>query len=201
MLRALHALVVLSLLCIPLSAAARDVYLNGVRLDANTVVRNQKLDGCTVKFDEVGNIWVTAKGFDIAVGPAAVEPEPVVPADGKLTKRYFLFAPQKARDLVPYELDVYLNDALLKRVRPSDDQLIVEITKYVRPGKNAVRIVATKARSDKRAAGSPADVMTLVVGEGGMSGARVSIDKTLINYQINALDTRNITEAFDVRGR
>lgn len=199
--RAAGRLVLLLAVLLPLRAAAREVYLNGVRLDVNTIVKNQKLEGCTVKFDETGNVWITAKGFQVAVTGPAPEPEPVPPEDGKLTKRYFLFAPQKAKGLVQYELDIWVNDVHVKKVRSDDDQSIDDVTKVVRAGKNQVRVVATKYLGEKRVSSSPADVMALVIGEGVAEGARVSIDKTLVSYQRSAAEQQNITEDFSFVGR
>ena len=198
------------------SAAARDVYLNRVKLDQNTIVKNRKFEGCVVKFDDDGNVFITAKGFEITLAPAGPQPDEAPPPsatpaplttpapttpESKVTRRYWLFAPQKSRGLVQYDLEVYVNGSLAKKVHSDDERTIVEVTKLVKPGRNSLRLIATKVLGDKRASSSPTDTMEVIVGEGVAEGARVSIDKPLVNYQRNATEMQNMTEDFSFTAR
>jgi len=181
-------------------AQAREVYLNGVRLDANVVIRNQKLEGCSVRFDEHGNVRITAKGFDIALSGAEAATETENEPNDKVTKRYWLFASQKNRGLVPYDIEVYLNGASVKKIRADDDTVVFEVTKWVRPGKNLVRVAALRNANGKRTT-SPVDVMEVVVGEGSMKGAHVSIERPLVTFQRNASETEDVTDEFSFNSR
>jgi len=191
-------------------AAARDVYLNGVKLDSNVVLTNQRFDACEVQFDGNGNVYITAKGFKVQLAPtagttgdgaAAKEPAAAPPADGKPTKRYWLVAPQPRRGQVQYDLDVYLNGALVKKVRSGDDRVVLEVTAKVKAGENRVKVVATKNMGNKRASSSVADTMEIVLGEGTVGGGTVMIDKPVVTYKRNASETGNFADDFTFTGR
>src|SRR5262245_48642989 len=139
------------------AALARDVYFNGVKLDAHVTLRNQTLQNCEVRFDADGNVHITARGYKVSL--AAAGPEGAATADEapatKVTLRYWLVAPQPKRGVVQYDIDVFMNGTFVKRVRSGDDKAVLEVTRYVRPGANAVRIIATKNIGDRRASSSP----------------------------------------------
>src|SRR4051812_16419715 len=94
-------------------ASARSVYLNGVKLDDNIILTNQTFAACEVKFDDKGDVYITAKGVKIGVQPTAGDEkkdDTTGPsADGKLAKRYWLVSAQAKPGLVQYDVDVYVN--------------------------------------------------------------------------------------------
>src|SRR4051812_27718774 len=47
------------------SAAAHKVYFNGVEVEAG--LAGQSFAGVEVRFDEQGNVWITAKGYAVKV--------------------------------------------------------------------------------------------------------------------------------------
>lgn len=79
---AARCLVLLAALVLAAQTAwARDVYLNGVRLEPNVVLTNRSFAGCDVKFDEHGDVWITARGILVALSPAP--PAPAGQGEGK----------------------------------------------------------------------------------------------------------------------
>lgn len=192
------------LVLLPLAAHGRDVYLNGVKLDSNVVLTNQTFPACEVKFDDKGDIWITAKGFKIDVKPAADEPKPAetpAPVGDRVAKRYWLVSTQTKRGIVQYDVDVFINGKFVKKVKSADAQVVLEVTKYVKPGSNKVRMVATKVVGDKRLSTSPSDVLEVVLGEGDVGGGTVAIDKPVATFRRTASETRNVSEDFTFVGR
>jgi hypothetical protein len=190
---------------VPGVASARDVYFNGVKLEPHVTVKNQTFANCEVRFDLDGNVYITAKGYKVSVTPSGNEPSgaaaPSDQAPAKVTKRYWLVAPQPRRVVVQYDLEVYLNGTLVKRIRAGDDKAILEVTRYVRPGLNSVRVLAIKNLGNKRLSSSPQDVMELVVGEGVVGGGTVTIDRALVSYKRTAAETGNFADSYGFQSR
>ena len=199
-------LLLVLLLLAPEVASARDVYFNGVKLEPHVVVRNQTFGNCEVRFDLEGNIYITAKGYKVSLSPSGNEPAgattaPPTDAPARVTKRYWLVAPQGRRGVVQYDIDVFLNGTLVKRIRSTDDKAILEVTRYVRPGANAVRVIATKNLGNKRLSSSPQDVMEVVLGEGIVGGGTVTIDRALVSYRRTAAETGNFSDSYAFQSR
>lgn len=201
----LSSAVVLAILSAGLVAEARDVYINGIKLDSNVVLKNQTFPACEVKFDEAGNVYITAKGFKIQLqeeGSTTTKAEETpAPADGKMTKRYWLVSKQAKRGQTQYDVDVYVNDTLVKKVRSTEDSVVLEVTKHVKAGANKVRLVAVKNLGDKRLSTSPTDTLEIILGEGNVSGGTVAIDKPVVNYKRTAAETGNYSDNFSFTGR
>lgn len=185
------------------AAEARDVYLNGVKLDANVILKNQTFPACEVKFDENGNVYITAKGFKVQVTAAEPPKETVAPppADGKLSKRYWLVSKYNKKGQAQYDVDVFVNDQFVKKVRSIDDATVLEVTKFVKPGANKVRLVAVKNLGDKRLSSSVVDFLEIVVGEGAVGGGTVTIDKAVVSYKRTAAETGDFKDDFAFTGR
>jgi hypothetical protein len=197
-------IVVLAVLLGSGTAFARDVYLNGVKLDSNVILKNQVFPACEVKFDADGNVHITAKGFKIEMTPAPNEKADTAtppPADGKLGKRYWLVSKQTKRGVTQYDVDVFLNDVFVKKVKSAEDTVVIEVTKHVKPGANKVRLVAVKNLGEKRISSSAVDVLEIVLGEGNVAGGTVTIDKPVMIYKRNASETGSFKDEASFTGR
>jgi hypothetical protein len=183
-------------------AFARDVYLNGVKLDASVVITSQTFPSCEVQIDAKGDVYITAKGFKIETKPAASDaaPAPAAPTPA-LSKRYWLVSKQPRKGLAQYDVDVYVNGKFVKKVRAQDDPVILDVTRAVRPGANDVKLVATKNMGDKRLSSSPTDTLEIVLGEGTVGGGTVAITRTVVTYVRNAQETKSFSDdvRFDAR--
>jgi hypothetical protein len=178
-------------------ALARDVYLNGVKLDSSVVITSQTFPSCEVQIDAKGDVYITAKGFKIEARPSAggggsAPATPAPPAE--LTKRYWLVSKQPRKGQAQYDVDVFVNGKLVKRVRAQDDPVILDVTKSVRPGVNEVKLVAVKHMGDKRLSSSPTDTLEVILGEGSAAGGTVSITRTVVTYVRTAQETKNFSD-------
>jgi hypothetical protein len=190
-------------------AFARDVYLNGLKLDSSVVITSQTFPSCEVQIDARGDVYITAKGFKIETKPSANEaapaPAPTAPPPAAsvaaVSKRYWLVSKQPRKGLAQYDVDVYLNGKFVKKVRAQDDPVILDVTRAVRSGANEVKLVATKNMGDKRLSASPTDTLEIILGEGSVGGGTVSITRTVVTYVRNAQETKSFSDdaRFDAR--
>ncbi len=153
---------------------AASVFLNGVNIDG---VRGQNFEKCrAVRIDDKGNL--------------------VVPPS--LAKHYFLVTEQSDGAAAQYDVDVYVNSKWVRKVRSGDEQIVLDITRFLSPGPNRLLFAATK-RAPK--AGAATSFVRFIVGEGESSGAQVLIDNPLLECKRTAAETDNVNEEFTVQAR
>lgn len=205
-------------------AGAREIYLNGVKLDSSVVLKSVTLSGCDVKIDDKGDIYITAKGYNVSATPAPPRPSPSPPTVTSPPppppapipppapkpkeqpvdlgrKGVWLVSKQTQRGIVQYDIDVTVNGALVRRVRSTEDPVVMDITRWIKPGDNTVRLVATKNIPTKRMSQSPTDIMEIIIGEGVLGGSTVSIDRVLVDFTRTAQETDLISDEFTVAAR
>jgi hypothetical protein len=222
------AVFVLVGLMAPAVALAASVYLNGVRIDG---VTNQKFEKATVRIDEKGDVHISAPGYAVRVESApapaapvapppapAAAPAPAVPpaaaapvtpppapaapeAPPTLTRRYWLVTEQSVPGMAEYDIDLYINSKWIRKLRNNEEQLIVEITRHLQPGKNTVLFSAQKVVMGTPKSYSPQHYFKVIIGEGNVGGANVMIDNPIIRFQRTAADTKNVSEEFTLTTR
>jgi hypothetical protein len=180
-------------------AEARDVYLNGVKLDASVTIEPQTFKDCEVRVAQNGDIHISAKGYKVAVTAPAIETTPGATAAppsraASATRGYWLVTKQTQRGAVQYDVDVFINDAHVKKVRSVDDPTVIDVSRYVQPGRNRVRIVAVKNIGERRVSMSPTDSMEILIGEGSVGGGTVTVDKVHLSFKRTAADVQNVRE-------
>ncbi len=198
-------------------SAAPSVSLNGINIDGAT---SQRFENCTVTIDAQGNINIEAKGYVVRrVGtvngkgpslpavpiesspPAAAPPGPVAAAEpAKLTRRYFLATEQTRQDGTQYDIEVFVNAQWIRQLKSNEPQVVLEVSKYLRPGPNKVVLAARKAPGE-RVSTSRDVTFQVIVGEGNMGGDHVMIDNPLVRMKRTAAETENITEEFTLVAR
>jgi hypothetical protein len=129
------------------------------------------------------------------VAPAA-PPPPAPAAPTRITQRYWLVTEQSAQGKTEYDIDLFINSAWVRKLRNGEGQVITELTRYLRPGKNTVRMMASKVLTGPRRSQSAEHVFQVIIGEGNEGGGRVMIDKPLIRFQRTAAQTEDVTEEF-----
>ena len=77
----------------------------------------------------------------------------------------------------------------------------MEITKYLRTGKNKLHFVAKKNIVAARRSASPQHYFRIIVGEGNTGGRNVMISKKFIDYKRTAMETKNFQDEFFVEAR
>ena len=173
------------------TALAGSTYLNGIRIDG---VTNQKFDKVDVRIDEQGNLFIDAPGYSVrqvdGTPPTAPQPTAV------MTKKYFLVTEQTVPGMTDYDIDVYVNSKLVRKLRNTDEQIVTEITRYLTPGKNAVLLIAKKLPGKSRKSYSKEHVFRVIVGEGGITSDHVMIDNPMITFSRTAADTQDLSQEF-----
>jgi hypothetical protein len=211
------AVFTLAALVAPATAHAASVYLNGVRIDG---VTNQKFEKATVRIDEKGDVHIDAPGYAVrmvtppptspAPAPAApaATPAPATPAapaapeePPSLTRRYWLVTEQSAPGMTGYDIDLYINSQWIRKLRNNEGQVITEVTRHLRPGKNVILLSAQKVVAGKQKSYSPEHYFKVIIGEGNVGGDRVMIDNPIIRFQRTAEDTKEVSEEFTLTTR
>lgn len=195
------------------AAAGPSITLNGVAIDG---VTGQRFENCTVAIDEKGDVHIEAKGYAVKsaeAGPRAPLP-PTAPATvargtpanardappGKLSRRYFLVS-EHGQPGTQYDLAIFINAQWVREVRASETQVVMEITKYLRPGPNKLVLAATKRIQGDRASYSKDVALKVVVGEGNVGGDHVMIDNPLVEMTRTAAEIEDRTEEHVVEAR
>ncbi|CAM3523052.1 hypothetical protein G4177_24410 [Corallococcus sp. ZKHCc1 1396] len=213
---------------VPMLALAGSVFLNGVNIDG---VRNQRFEKATVRVDAEGNVHIDAPGYAARVttvtptpapaakapstppGPApagapvdagvaaAVPPASTPSVPGRITQRYWLVTEQTTPGMTDFDIDVYVNSRWVRRLRNNEDQVVLEVTGQLRPGPNAVTLIARKTNPGSRRSTSASNVFKVIIGEGNEGGGNVMIDTPLIRFQKTAADAQDATEEFTLTTR
>ena len=211
--RPLASIVALALAGGPVPASAASVTLNGVNIDG---VTSQKFENCTVTIDAQGNVHIEAKGYAVKSGAAGGAQDPAKttttgippttrPPDPraqacKLSRRYFL-ATEHTPPGTQYDLAIFINAQWIREVKASEPQLVMEITKYLKPGPNKVTLASTKRIVGDRLAYGRDVQLKVVIGEGNVGGGHVMIDVPLVETARTAADVDDRTEEFAVEAR
>ncbi len=191
------------------AAASPALTLNGTPIDG---VTSQRFENCTVVIDDKGDVHIEAKGYAVkaeagaaprvqAAAPAparAADARP--PAAGKLTRRYFLVT-EHAEPGTQYDLAIFVNAQWVREVKATEPQVVMEITRYLRPGQNKLVLAATKNIQGDRASYSKDVALKVVVGEGNVGGDHVMIDNPLVELTRTAAEIDDRTEEFVVEAR
>jgi hypothetical protein len=191
-----------AILCLAAApASAREVFLNGIKLDTSVTIAPQTFPNCEVRVADNGDIYITAKGFKLEPRAKGDAPPVTAPAPTTLQGRYWLISKQPRKGMAQYEVDVFVNGKFVKKVRSADDPVILEVTKWVRPGENKVQLVAKKTITDKRLSSSPTDTLDIVLGEGSVNGGTISITRPVVQYKRTAHETQGFTDESGFEGR
>ncbi len=202
------------------AAAAPSVSLNGVPIDG---VTSQKFENCTVVIDDKGNLDIQAKGYAVkgaeaprtpgqaqragSGGGVSSSPPPNGSSAGaysfgapQVTRRYFLVTEQTPPG-PQFDLAIFINAQWIREVKSTEPSLVMEITKYLRPGSNKLTLAATKRLGGERLAFSRDVALRVVVGEGNVGGDHVMIDVPLVETSRTALEMDDKTEEFVIDAR
>jgi hypothetical protein len=187
------------------AAAAGSVYVNGVNFDH---VTNQEFKNCTVKFDADGNVWIHAKDYLVKMESrderkeataAGTEPQGAAVPD-LLSMRYWLVSQTGTEGRSGYDVDVFVNGAHVRKALNSEEQVVFDLTPKLRPGKNTVKLAASKARGAIAVAGSKAWT-ALIIGEGSTGGNSIVIDKPLVEFKRSAAESDPFVSEYTIIAR
>ena len=184
---------------------AASVFLNGVNIDG---VRAQNFEKCrAARVDDKGNVYLECPAYQaesIGSAGAAAATLPTISVAGaslvpaRLSKHYFLVTEQNDGAAAQYDVDVYVNSKWVRKVRSGDEQIVLDISRYLSPGANKLLFAATKRVSK---AGAPTSFVRLIVGEGESSGSQVLIDNPLLECKRSGVELDNVNEEFTLQAR
>lgn len=191
--------------------AGPSIHLNGVPIDG---VTGQRFENCTVVIDAQGNVHIEAKGYAVRGADEARAPLSSAPPAGErvgssesrpatgsqITRRYFL-ATEHTPPGTQFDLAIFINAQWIREVKASEPQLVMEITRYLRPGPNKITLAATKRLVGERLAYGDDVQLRVVIGEGNVGGGHVMIDVPLVEMARTAAEIDDRTEEFVVDAR
>jgi hypothetical protein len=192
--------ILVALCCISLPALAVEVYVNGVSVDGLT---NHTFEKVTVRLDERGNVQIDAPGYSVKkVNLAGTAEKPKAP-DGAITQKYFLVTEQSPPGMTEYEIDMFLNGKFMRTLKSGDEQLVLDITKQLKPGQNLIIVQAKKRYSDPSSPRSlsKSHVFRVIIGEGNTTNDQVTIEKQMVTFTRTAADTNDVTQEFSFTTR
>lgn len=190
-----------ALLLLPPAAWAGSVYLNGVNIDG---VTNQKFEKATVRIDEKGNVLIDAPGYAVKAvegGARQKPPSGEEPAEARLTRRYWLVTEQAVPGMAEFDIDLYVNAKWVRKLRNNEEQIILEITKHLTPGKNTILLTAKKLAGQSRKSFSPEHFFRVILGEGNVGGDNVMIDHPLVKFERSAAESSDVSQEFTLTTR
>jgi hypothetical protein len=185
-------------LLVAVPAFAGGLFINGVNVDGLT---NQSFDKVNVRIDEKGNVLIDAPGYSVKKLGGASNPEPE--ATGQLTKHYILVTEQQPSGMTEFDIDLFINGKHIRTMRNGEDQIVADVTKYLRPGKNAIQFQAKKNFSTK---GEPrsvskSHVFRVIIGEGEMGSDQVLIENPVVKFERTAADMSDTVQDFTLTTR
>jgi len=192
------ALLAAGLLAASAPLAAKSVFLNGVNIDG---VANQTFENCAVEIDAQGNIHIKAKGYQVQTQGTQPAQQPVGAGSSVLSRRYWIVTEKNFPGMTQYDVDVFINSVWVRRLTSDEEQVVFEVTKYVKTGNNVVHFTATKNMGATRKSHSPQHYFKVIVGEGNVGGDNVMIDNPLLEYKRTAAESRTFNDDFTFVGR
>jgi hypothetical protein len=189
---------------------AASTFLNGVNIDG---VRSLTFEKCkTVQIDARGDVRLDCPGYQVDTvsarrgsGPDSpgvipiASATPVLPA--QLTKHYWLVSEQTGAGDAQFDVDLFINSKWVRKLKSSEEQIVMEITNLLQIGPNKLLLAATKNLAGGKRSRMPGAALKIVVGEGEAGGGNILIDNTLIEYKRSAAETESIDEEFVVQAR
>ncbi len=183
------------------------VFLNGVNIDG---LRGQSFEKCrTVKVDERGDVHLDCPAYQVEqqaapaqqLAPATVPVSAAAVVPTSMAKHYWLVTEQTEKGAAQYDVDVFINAKWLRKLKSAEDQIVMDISKFLQPGPNKIIFAATKRIEGTRKSSSPTAYFKIIVGEGEAGGNNVMIDNPLFEVKRTAAELENLNEEHTVNAR
>jgi len=169
-------------------ASAIEIYINGVHVGA---VADIEMSNCTVRFDQAGNLHITAPGYEVSAPPGAGTNTNAQRPKRELTGQYYLIARSTNPSEVGYEVELLLNGEPFRTITPSSEELMVSLNSSLLLGKNRLGIRAVK----KGGASKTKDAsLEIYVGEGLVEGSSGDLKNVFVRYKRRGHETEDFDE-------
>lgn len=183
-------------------AGAREVYVNGVNAGS---LRGQTFKEATVTIDENGDVHIDAPRYKVEIVDerdqvmgAAAGPDERTGRNPQLAKRYFLSFKPADRGRAQYDIVLRINGIERRVMKAGDPDLVVEVSAWLRAGRNAVEIAARKNPAGGRKSTSPSDSIRVVLGTGHEEGKVVVIDGVKADFSCDASQLADVVKSYAV---
>jgi len=181
-------------------ALAGEVYLNGVNV---TGVTNQTFEKAKVTIDGNGDVHIDAPGYQVQKVSVNSSGQAQPTREGKLSKKYFLVTEQAVPGMAEYNIELFINSRFVRTLKSSEDQIVADVTRYLKPGSNTVTLQARKSYANPGSARShsSAHFFRVIIGEGQAGGDSVVIENPLIRFERTAADEGDVAQEFTLTTR
>lgn len=196
----------LGLLLSPVTFAGA-LYINGVRADA---VRDMELKNVNIRVDGDGNIWIDAPRYSVEVvqpggpttptapvtapnptpvapvapvAPPIAAPTPAVAQAGAEVAAGTWWLVTEDNQSVGHTIDVYISGVLVKTIKSGDEAVLMDISRYVRRGKNEVLI---SARAGASLGGG---LLNVYLGQGSNDAGTLNLASPQITFTRRSSDS------------
>lgn len=166
------------------AALAGSVFVNGVNVDA---LRNQTFKNVTaVTLDADGNVIIDAPGYEIqVVAPADPITGPVTttaqtgtstpPPSAVPANTWWLVTEDNGSS--GHVITVYVNDSLVRTVPSGQPQLIADLSSFLHPGTNRVRV-------ESQSNGATGGTFYIYLGSGHNESGTVVMDPPQVQFGV-----------------
>src|SRR5690606_3269604 len=113
-----------------------------------------------------------------------------------ITANYYIVGSNSNPGMTQYDVQIYVNGTLLKTMKNTDGQLVVDITDKLQAGINTVTFKATKNILGSRTSVSGSDVIEIFVGKGNANSNQLTIDKQLATFKVDASQTDDVSKNY-----
>jgi len=182
-----------AVVCFAGTASARSVYLNGFDISD---VRNQSFDKAKVTIDKDGNIRIDAPQYDVKVVPPSKTLSDPGGPNPALRKKYYLATQPSKRGKVQFDFVIKVNGKERRLVKIDGPQLILEISAWLKKGRNDVVITAKKNLEGGRKSYSAEDKASLLVGVGHEDAKIVKIDAVEADVKVDGGSVVDVEKRF-----
>lgn len=165
-------------------ALAGGVYVNGTYVEPRSMA-GVNLAGATVRFDDQGNVHISAPGYKIQVAdgvqPASTTRPPVISppksTSGVAYGRWWVVTEDQGSK--GHLVDVYINGTLAATIRSGQGTQLVELSKWLKLGSNEVVLRSTSTNPGGGA-------LTVFAGAGGTEKGHFDMPSPSIEYGLGA---------------
>ena len=180
------------------SVSAGELIVNGVEMDTVDLKQlgGKKFEKCTVEFDVNGKPHITIPGVKFQkVTPdkaRQIKKQALKPSAGGT---HYLAVDLDSSTDTGYQINIYINDKLVRMVQPGEARFIMDVTSYLHPGSNTLRFVAHK---EKPGSGKGNDRFSITFGAGHYDNAIFKMDTPKALFMLTGAQKDDVDRSYKV---
>ena len=146
------------------------VYVNGVRADG---LRDFELENVDVRIDAKGDIHIDAPGYKVEVLEEAKPTMPTTSSGIPVGQYWLATVDESSRGFVA---DLLINGTFVRKLRSQEEQVILDIGPYLKPGENSAMLVPSGASGTGK--------FTVYLGTGANEAGTVVLDEPSVIFTL-----------------